>query len=368
MPPPAKPTLIVSQDFAKPTLPRHSTNGSKRSRASSVHSPSVRLSIIEEDSASHPPIPPRAHHRPFHRRWNLGDPPRSSFESPPPKYSVWDTMGPKGEKLGDVRNNKHIARRGGWRRICLILLILLTLVVGLAVGLSIGLRKKNSPQEQQPTPQPASSSPSSTPSTSPFPAGSYTLSTHLSTILTDCTSDPTLWSCYPSNQTYSASASRSLANLTWTISSSPSSSSTLTISSTSNPFSIGSFVSTPLIKLAAGTDQERYHFSTESPKQTFPNLGESCYFNGTIVEGDLYTRKPKAFPATSPAEEERSNSNKEFQPWPFAVDIRQRAAGGLNTPQCFRMQGSKQGDRVTDGITPRPESAMCSCEYRNFGP
>ncbi len=136
------PNFVASQDFAKPSLPRHSTNGLKRSRASSVHSPNVRLSIIEEDAASAPPMPPRAHHRPFHRRWNLGDPPRSSFESPPPKYSVWDTMGPKGEKLSDVRNNKHIARRGGWRRICLILLIILTLVVGLAVGLSIGLRKK----------------------------------------------------------------------------------------------------------------------------------------------------------------------------------------------------------------------------------
>ncbi|KAL8799628.1 MAG: hypothetical protein Q9223_005293 [Gallowayella weberi] len=366
MPPPAKSTVIVSQDFAKPNLPRHSTNGSKRSRASSVHSPSVRLSIIEEDAA-HPSIPPRAHHRPFHRRWNLGDPPRSSFESPPPKYSVWDTMGPKGEKLGDVRNNKHIARRGGWRRICLIMLILLTLVVGLAVGLSIGLRKQNSQQEQQPSPQPASSS--STPSTSPFPAGSYTLSTHLATILTDCTSNPTLWSCYPSNQTYSASPSKSSANLTWTISSSPSSPSTFTISSTSGVFSLGSFASTPLIKLAAGTDQERYHFSTESAKQTFPNLGVNCFFNSTVVEGDLYTRKPKTFPTTSAAEKEDdgTNSNNEFKPWPFAVDIRQRVAGGLNTPQCFRMQGSKQGDRIIDGITPRPESATCSCEYRNFG-
>ncbi|KAL8675703.1 MAG: hypothetical protein Q9186_007666 [Xanthomendoza sp. 1 TL-2023] len=296
MPPPAKPSLIASHDFAKPILPRHSTNGSKRSRASSVHSPSVRLSIIEEDAASHPPMPPRAHHRPFHRRWNLGDPPRSSFESPPPKYSVWDTMGPK---------------------------------------------------------------------------GSYNLSTHLSTIRTDCTSNPALWSCYPSNQTYSTSPSKSLADLTWIITSSPSSPSTFTISSTANPFSIGSFASTPLTKLDAGTPEERYHFSTESEKITFPTIGESCYFNGTVIEGDLYTKKPKTYPATTTAGEEEgtksSDNDKAFQPWPFAVDIRQKIAGGSNTPQCFRMQGNRQGDRVTEGITSRLESEMCSCEYRNFG-
>ena len=136
--------LVAARDFAKGSLPRHSTNGSKRerSRASSIHSPSVRLSIIEEDGDI-PPMPPKAHHRPFHRRWNLGDPPRFSFETPPPKYSVWDEKGPKGEKLSDIRNKKYIARRGGWRRICLIALVIIAIIVALTVGLVVGLRKKN---------------------------------------------------------------------------------------------------------------------------------------------------------------------------------------------------------------------------------
>lgn len=134
---------ISSKDFVNLRLPRHSTNnGSKRSRAGSIHSPSVRLSIIEEDGDI-PPLPAKAHHRPFHRRWNLGDPPSISFEISPPKYSVWDATGPKGEKLSDVRNNKYIARRGGWKRICLILFLLFALIVGLAVGLTVGLRKKD---------------------------------------------------------------------------------------------------------------------------------------------------------------------------------------------------------------------------------
>lgn len=137
------PHRVPSRDLADHRLPRHSTNGSKRSRASSTHSPAARLSIIEEDGDI-PPMPPRAHHRPFHRRWNIGDPPRFNAEKSPPKYSVWDTAGPKGEKLADVRNNKHIARRGGWKRMCLITLLTIGMIVALVVGLVFGLRKKNS--------------------------------------------------------------------------------------------------------------------------------------------------------------------------------------------------------------------------------
>ncbi|KAI4235038.1 MAG: hypothetical protein L6R40_006584 [Gallowayella cf. fulva] len=365
------PNLVTSQDFARPNLPRHSSNGSKRSRASSVHSPSVRLSIIEEDAASHPPMPPRAHHRPFHRRWNLGDPPRSSFESPPPKYSVWDTLGPKGEKLGDVRNNRHIARRGGWRRICLIMLILLTLVVGLAVGLSIGLHKRNSSTPTSPQPAEQTSTSSSAKS-SPFPAGSYTLTTHLSTNRTECTSNATLWSCFP-YQTYNPSSpTSSLANFTWIITpSSSSKNNDFTISSTNNPFSIN-FPSTPLTILSPNTPEERYTFTTTLDKTTFPAPGQTCYFNATTLQGTLYTKKPKNYPAplattTATAEDENENSDA-FQPWPYAVDIQQTIAGGDAVPQCFRSTANGNlGDRMTEGISPRPESATCACEWRNFG-
>ncbi|KAL8910973.1 MAG: hypothetical protein Q9171_003784 [Xanthocarpia ochracea] len=357
-----KPSLVASHDFTKSSLPRHSNNGSKRSRASSVNSPKVRLSIIEEDAASAPPMPARAHHRPFHRRWNLGDPPRRSFESPPPKYSVWDTTGPKGEKLAEMRNNKHIARRGGWRRICLILLILLTLIVGLAVGLTIGLRKKESNS------QTSSQKPSeSTESSSPFPAGSYTLTTYLSTVRTDCASRPTDWSCYPYH-TYSQSPSEALANFTWVITSpSPSK---FAISSTPNPWSVN-FDSTPLTIIDENTEEERYHFETVLDKITIPSIGIQCYFNQTLLEGNLYTKKPRNYPSSSssPAEPPSipSSSNKEFQPWPYAIDIRQTVGGGQTIPQCFRMQDGGLGDRITAEVTPKGEEEICSCEYKNFG-
>ncbi|CAL8583476.1 hypothetical protein XPA_009100 [Xanthoria parietina] len=357
------PNFVASQDFVKPSLPRHSTNGSKRSRASSVHSPNVRLSIIEEDAASAPRMPPRAHHRPFHRRWNLGDPPRSSFESPPPKYSVWDTMGPKGEKLSDVRNNKHIARRGGWRRICLILLILLTLIVGLAVGLSIGLRKNRSTTPVSST-QPADL-PSTSPSPAAFPAGSYTLTTYLSTVRTDCVSQAADWTCYPYH-TYTESPSEAVANFTWVItSSSPSS---FAISSTSNPWSV-EFPSTPLEKIKADTPEEHYHFTTTFDKTSIPSGGGiQCQYNDTLLEGFLYTKKARSYPSPSPAEPPSSSSADKFEPWPYAVDIRQSVGGGQNTPQCFRMQqAGGLGDRITEGLTPKGENEECGCEYKNFG-
>lgn len=123
-----------------PTLPRHSFNSPKRNGATP---PDARLSIIAEDGDLPPRPPANTHHRPFSRRWNLGDPPRPSFETSPPKYALWDVTGPKGEKLADVRNNKFIARRGGWRRTCLIALILAAAVVALVVGLVVGLRNRS---------------------------------------------------------------------------------------------------------------------------------------------------------------------------------------------------------------------------------
>lgn len=124
----------------RPSLPQHSSNGSKRGHASARD---ARLSVIVEDGAL-PQIAPKTHNRPFSRRWNLGEPPSHSFEKSPPNYSVWDVTGPKGEKLVDVRNNKYIAARGGWKRICVILSIMTAIVVALVLGLIIGLRNRKS--------------------------------------------------------------------------------------------------------------------------------------------------------------------------------------------------------------------------------
>ena len=130
----------MTMDIIDRSLPRHSSKGSKRSRANSAVD--ARLSVIAEDGVL-PAVPEKSrNNRTFSRGWAF-NPPRHSFEDSPPKYSFWDVTGPKGEKLTDVRNNKYIARRGGWRRICVIFLVIVAAIVALAVGLGLGLRKKH---------------------------------------------------------------------------------------------------------------------------------------------------------------------------------------------------------------------------------
>lgn len=127
------------------SLPRQpSWNNSKQSLTLSARN---RLSIIAEDGdiPPVPKVPTRTHHRPFNHRWNLGDPPRHSFEKPPPPYGVWNAPGPKPENFKDIKTkkpNKHLERRGGYRRLLAIALLVIATVVALVVGLVVGLRKK----------------------------------------------------------------------------------------------------------------------------------------------------------------------------------------------------------------------------------
>ena len=139
--------FVGSPDFSPSQLPpaRHSTSGSRRSRTTSLAgSLDHRLSIIEEDHASSsPPISPlhpKTHNRPFSRRF-LGEPPRYSSGHSPPRYTFWEVTGPKGEKFEDLRNNAYVARRGGWKRICLFVWLIIILVLALAIGLGVGLSK-----------------------------------------------------------------------------------------------------------------------------------------------------------------------------------------------------------------------------------
>ncbi|KAL8834335.1 MAG: hypothetical protein Q9170_003789 [Blastenia crenularia] len=310
-------------------------------------------------------MPPKAHHRPFHRRWNLGDPPRISFETSPPKYSVWDATGPKGEKLSDVRNNKYIARRGGWKRMCLLALLAIGLIVALVVGLVVGLRRKHDSKESHAWPQSPDNATSTTNTTGPFPAGSYTFTTYLDTIRSDCSSQAQDWSCYP-NHTYTENPSQALANFTWVITKSDDGFSV----STSDPWSIG-FDDSPLMLVDPGTDDERYQFNTTSNKITFPSIGVKCFFNDTILVGNLYTKKSLNYPSSntstpSTAVASTAESSNDFGPWPYAVDIQQSIGGDQTVPECFRMQDNQLGDRITDGIVPQSANSVCSCEYKNF--
>ena len=102
-----------------------------------------RLSVIlENGDASKTRDSHRASVRKSGLAATLGDAPRESSEnnSSGYSYSVWSD----GEKFAILRNHKQITKRGGWKRLGLILLLVIALIVALAVGLALGLKKKHS--------------------------------------------------------------------------------------------------------------------------------------------------------------------------------------------------------------------------------
>jgi hypothetical protein len=123
----------------------------KKSTQSLAAGGEPRLSVIAEDGDGAPQEPKsilRPHHRPFSRIWNIGYPPRPSYEKSPPDYSELRDVPPtRMERLMmKVRSNKYVARRGGWKRLLCFIILVIALIIGLAVGLTVGLRNRNSPR------------------------------------------------------------------------------------------------------------------------------------------------------------------------------------------------------------------------------
>lgn len=97
------------------------------------------LGPIDEDGGMRPDIPQRPQYRQVARFFHSLH--HGGVREPPPDTEYGDVTGPRGEKFADLRNNRHVAKRGGWARVLLIALILLLLVAGLAVGLGVGLTR-----------------------------------------------------------------------------------------------------------------------------------------------------------------------------------------------------------------------------------
>lgn len=109
-----------------------------------LSTPSTLPAIDEDDPFFDPapPIPPRALDRP--RRSQLGFGLGYSHQEPdraPPAYDSRD------EKFAELRkgleNNRHIAWRGGWKRLAVFAFVLLLILLGLIVGLVVGLRRRD---------------------------------------------------------------------------------------------------------------------------------------------------------------------------------------------------------------------------------
>ncbi|KAI9817155.1 MAG: hypothetical protein M1827_001267 [Pycnora praestabilis] len=337
-----------------------------------------RLSTIVEDGDGTPQLPKKTSHRPFSRRFQLGHPPRHDYEGPPPPYSpLGGRLSSKGERFEPVRNNKYIARRGGWKRLCILAIVVIIVIVGLVVGLVVGLRKKH---DSKNTTSPPNPSPTTTP-TGPFPIGSYTLETFLDSVSTNCTSNPSTWLCYP-YMTYTESATASLATFNWIISASPSSPSNFTISSSQNPFTL-SFTNISLELLDQGMNTERYSFRVPMNVSVRPNTtitddnsAAMCLYNGTTFQASLYTKMANTYPPASASSSSAapsststpsdSSSSTGFKPWPYAVSVQQTIDGGDNVPACYKEINGDLGDRITAGLTSEPATDVCSCSYQNY--
>ncbi|TKA66875.1 hypothetical protein B0A49_06562 [Cryomyces minteri] len=269
------------------------------------------------------------------------------------------------EKLATLRNNKQIAKRGGWKRLALLLLLAVVVVVAIAVGVTVGLKKKNSVPSTAST-DPAITSPPS-PSVSPapqFPLGTYSMVTFLDTVSTNCTAIPATWTCFPYT-TYNQSPTQSQATFDWTITS-VSALGQYQIASTNNPFAV-SFTNQSLQLVDQGQSTERYTFKFSMDKQVVPtasitsdNSGTTCFYNQTTFQASLYTKMAKSYPSSSPSANVGS-----YPLWPYAVRVEQLIRGGTDVPNCYKTMNGGLGARVTTVLQPQDSGQTCGCLYRN---
>lgn len=296
-----------------------------------------------------PPVTPRA----LAPQSPLRNSPNSAFSD------TSSTAGPSksDEKpLSGFRNRKEIARRGGWKRLVLVAIVVILCLVGLIVGLVVGLRNNNKNNNQ------TWSSTTNSALNTTFPAGSWSISTFLSSTSSSCTSNSATWSCYP-YITYNQSTTSSLAQFNWIIYAFTSTSSTdptYTISSTSNPFSIV-FSNVTLTVQDAGQQSERYTFGVPMNKPVVPasaltsaNIASTCYFNQTIFSASLYTNMSSTY---------NTSTTEAFQSYPHAVSVTQEAESGSGVPDCVsNADGASVGD-----FSASASGQTCSCNYMNYG-
>lgn len=350
-----------------------------------------RLSTIMENNNSAYPTRHAAASRWSGGGWTL---PRVSAESAPPPYAKgnWVTAPPvegpvEGEKLHALRNNRHIARRGGWRKVLVLVIVALVIVLALAVGLGVGLTRRHNS-----SPSSSDSSTPSAPSTSvvqSFPLGEYSLVTALGSDPTNCTSNPSTWRCYPYSTYDSADESSSMVAFNWvftnTSSSYASNSSTpstgasglaanISVSSTNNPFSI-SFSNESLTYINNNSDP-RYTFSFTMSKNTVPttalttnNEATTCFFNQTEFVATIYLSASTASPTRDfpSAELLASTGVGGYTPWPYAVQVQQVSGGGTDVPACYYTTNGNVGSRITGIFTAQAADDECACNYVNYG-
>jgi hypothetical protein len=288
------------------------------------------------------------------------------------------------EKLARLRRGEDVKdkkRRGGWKRLALIISGVLLVVIALGVGLGVGLsnkKKSGSNTSAQP------SSPDDNPPQK-FPLGEYSMITALKTVEYGCTTNQATWRCWPYTIFSPSTNTSSLASFNWIISNTDDTYATdssattpadgvpanLTVSSTNDPFGI-TFTDKPLtyISPSTNTSSARLTFSFSMSKVVVPsqaittdNSNAKCFFNETTFTGTLYLSSQRNYPS---ADLQHSSSLGGYEQWPYAVEITQVANGGTNVPDCYETTDGQPGQPITYGLEPTPSTEECLCDYRNF--
>ena len=97
-----------------------------------------------------------------------------------------------------------------------------------------------------------------------------------------------------------------------------------------------------------------------------------CFYDGTTLEGDMYTKLTQVFSNTSYTNTASSASPTSTpssyvggqQNWPYAVNITQFIQGGADVPKCYRMNNGTQVEQLTQGLEPKASTDTCRCHYQ----
>lgn len=346
-----------------------------------------------------PPIPRRSSRRNSGAAHSFGNSKRwsgsteTTLRSAPPPYgwvpdpiagSSTSLQGPNDdEKLARLRRGENVKatrRRGGWMRLGLIIAVALLVIIALAVGLGVGLtRKKSGSGSGQQQPSPNQNPPQK------FPLGKYSMITALESIDYGCTSNQATWRCWPYVVYSPSTNTSSLAAFNWILSNTADDYATIssaatpdegipaniTVSSTDNPFGI-TFSDKPMtyISSSTNTSSARLTFSFSMIKTVVPsqaitadNSNSKCFFNETTFTGTLYLSSPRSYPSV---DQQGSSLLGGYEQWPHAVEITQVANGGANVPNCYETNNGTPGQRITNNLSPMPNTDQCICDYRNY--
>lgn len=303
---------------------------------------------------------------PFQQRRTSGTSSKISHPAPPydwvpePIDEAHDGRVPvEGEKLRQLRREDDEGRTVLWwrRKRGVVLVVVIIVLIALAVGLGVGF------SHQARATKDAVGAGNRIKTPFEFPLGQWMVEATLVEANTGCTSNSSIWRCYPytvggettfdltvnnTSELYAPNSTVYADNKPMDVPAN------LTVSS-SNPFAIP-YTNQSLSYITASSNEtaERLEWTFEMTKTVMPSssmMGNGgtaeCAFLGTMFTGSLFLNAPRT------VVEEASNRQ-----WPYAFEIRQSVRGGEEAVECRGISGGS--------VSVPGAGGMCDCTYRNY--